>query len=103
MWKHEGCSERQQDSASRCGHLDGHDIGTCEVRGRHKALKLFPKMQAEGVQPDSFTFVGVLNACASLVALEEGRSVHGQIVQVVMNQSLLWGIAWLTCMQNVGV
>ncbi|CAM6078719.1 unnamed protein product [Sphagnum tenellum] len=30
-------------------------------------------MQAEGVQPDSFTSVGVLNTCASLVALEEGR------------------------------
>jgi pentatricopeptide repeat protein len=44
-----------------------------------KALKLFREMQAEGVQPDSFTFVGVLNACASLVALEEGRSVHEQI------------------------
>jgi hypothetical protein len=37
-------------------------------------------MQAEGVQPNSFTFVGVLNACASLVALEEGRSVHEQII-----------------------
>jgi pentatricopeptide repeat protein len=27
------------------------------------------------------TFVGVLNACASTVALEEGMSVHQQIIQ----------------------
>jgi pentatricopeptide repeat protein len=38
-------------------------------------------MQQEGVQPDSVTFVGVLNACASLVALEEGRCAHKQIIQ----------------------
>ncbi len=39
----------------------------------HKALKLFQQMQWEAVQPNPVTFVGVLNACASVVALEEGR------------------------------
>jgi pentatricopeptide repeat protein len=38
-------------------------------------------MQQEGVEPSSVTFVGVLNACASVVALEEGRLVHQQIVK----------------------
>ncbi|CAM6030978.1 unnamed protein product [Sphagnum balticum] len=38
-------------------------------------------MQQEGVQPNSVTFVGVLNACASMVALDEGRCVHQQIIQ----------------------
>jgi hypothetical protein len=37
-------------------------------------------MQQEGVQPESVTFVGVLNACVSILALEEGRYVHQQIV-----------------------
>jgi pentatricopeptide repeat protein len=47
----------------------------------HKAMELFRQMQEEkGVQPDSFTFVGALNACASLVALEEGRSIHQEII-----------------------
>jgi pentatricopeptide repeat protein len=41
-----------------------------------KALELFEKMQQEGVQPDFYTFVGVLNACANILALEEGRCVH---------------------------
>ncbi|CAK9237283.1 unnamed protein product [Sphagnum troendelagicum] len=47
----------------------------------HKALELFQQMQQEGVEPSSVTFVGVLNACASVVALEEGRLVHQQIVK----------------------
>jgi pentatricopeptide repeat protein len=47
----------------------------------HKALELFQNMQQEGVHPDSVTFVGVLNACASIMALEEGRCAHEQIIQ----------------------
>jgi pentatricopeptide repeat protein len=43
-----------------------------------EALELFQQMQQD-VQPNSVTFVGVLNACASVLALEEGRSVHQQI------------------------
>ncbi|CAK9234682.1 unnamed protein product [Sphagnum troendelagicum] len=46
-----------------------------------KALELFQQMQQEGVQPNPVTFVGVVNACASLVALEEGRCAHEQIIQ----------------------
>jgi pentatricopeptide repeat protein len=38
-----------------------------------KALELVQQMQQEGVQPDSVSFVGVLNACASMVAIEEGQ------------------------------
>jgi hypothetical protein len=39
-------------------------------------------MQLEGVQPVSVTFLGVLNACASMIALEEGMCVHHHIVQI---------------------
>jgi pentatricopeptide repeat protein len=46
-----------------------------------KALELFRQMQWEGVWPNSVTFVGVLNACASVVALEEGRCAHEQIIE----------------------
>ncbi|CAK9214564.1 unnamed protein product [Sphagnum troendelagicum] len=47
----------------------------------HKALELFQQMQLEGVQPGPVTFVGVLNACASVLGLEEGRHAHEQIIQ----------------------
>ncbi len=46
-----------------------------------KALELFQQMKQEGVEPDPVTFVGVLNACASVAALEEARHVHEQIIQ----------------------
>jgi pentatricopeptide repeat protein len=56
-------------------------LGHVQCGQGQKALELFQKMQQEGVQPNSVTFVGVLNACASVVVLEEGRYVHQQIIQ----------------------
>jgi hypothetical protein len=38
-------------------------------------------MKQEDVQPDSVTFVGVVNACAIVVMLEEGRCADEQIIQ----------------------
>jgi pentatricopeptide repeat domain-containing protein 1 len=50
--------------------------------GQHeKAVELFQEMQQKGTAPDTFTFVPVLNACASLGALKKGRQVHEQIIQ----------------------
>jgi pentatricopeptide repeat protein len=56
-------------------------LGHVQCRQEQKALELFEKMQQEGVQPDSVTFVGVLNAYVSILALEEGTCVHQQIVE----------------------
>jgi hypothetical protein len=44
-----------------------------------KALEIYQQMQHEAVQPDTITFIGVINACASVMALEEGRRIHEQI------------------------
>jgi pentatricopeptide repeat protein len=46
-----------------------------------KALNLFQQMQWEGVEPEPMTFVGVLNSCTSVAALEEGRHAQEQIIQ----------------------
>ncbi len=43
------------------------------------------------MQPNSVTFAGVLNACASGVALEEGRSVHYQIIQSGLESDVVVG------------
>ncbi|KAH9542352.1 hypothetical protein CY35_13G000700 [Sphagnum magellanicum] len=50
--------------------------------GQHeKTIELYQEMQQKGMSPDNFTFVPVLNACASLRALEAGRKVHEEIIQ----------------------
>jgi pentatricopeptide repeat protein len=48
---------------------------------RAEGIGTISKNATGGVQPNSVTFVGVLNACATIVALEEGRYVHQQIIQ----------------------
>ncbi len=56
-------------------------LGHVQCREGQNALELLQQMQQEGVRPNSVTFVGALNACASVLALEEGRCVHQQIIQ----------------------
>jgi len=48
-------------------------LGHVKCGQGQNAVALFQQMQQEGVQPDSVSFVGVLNACASMVAIEEGQ------------------------------
>ncbi len=43
------------------------------------------------MQPHSFTFVGVLNACATMIVLEEGRCVHHHIVQSGLESNVFVG------------
>jgi pentatricopeptide repeat protein len=78
-----------EDAQRVFNNVQSHDVVTWTTMIlRHvkcgqgqKALELFQQMQQEGVQPDPITFVGVLNACASVVALEEDRCTHEQIIQ----------------------
>ncbi|CAK9868004.1 unnamed protein product [Sphagnum jensenii] len=56
-------------------------LGHMQCGQGQKALGLFQEMKQEGVDPNSITFVGVLNACASVFALEEGRRVHQEVIQ----------------------
>jgi pentatricopeptide repeat protein len=50
-------------------------VGYVKCDQGQRALELYQQLQREGVVPDSVTFVGVLNACASVVALDEGRHI----------------------------
>jgi pentatricopeptide repeat protein len=60
--------------------LDAIICGHVKCGQGQNALELFRQMQ-QGVQACSVTFVGVLNACASIVALEESRCVHEWIIE----------------------
>eukprot|EP01018_Ginkgo_biloba_P019235 Gb_06193 [translate_table: standard] len=46
-----------------------------------EALVLYYKMQPAGTQPDKFTFPCVVNACAGLSALKQGKQIHVRIVK----------------------
>jgi pentatricopeptide repeat protein len=66
-------------------------LGHVKCGQGQKELGLFQHMQQEGVQPDSVTFVGVLKACTSTVAIEEGRFVHQDIIQSGLESDVFVG------------
>lgn len=45
------------------------------------ALKLYDKMQAEGVMPDALTFSSCLKACSNIGATEKGGELHALIAR----------------------
>ncbi|CAM6116121.1 unnamed protein product [Calypogeia fissa] len=47
-----------------------------------QALELYQHMHHEGIEPNPVTFVGILNACASVAALEQGRLIRKQIIHL---------------------
>ncbi|KAL3675360.1 hypothetical protein R1sor_025308 [Riccia sorocarpa] len=53
------------------------------AKGGHgeKALELLKEMQRQGVKPDKFTFVSILNACAAVRDLEQGKLAHEEIIR----------------------
>jgi pentatricopeptide repeat protein len=66
-------------------------LGHVKCGQGQKALALYGEMQRKGVQPDPHTFVGVLKACASIEALEEGRHIHEQIIQCGCESNVFLG------------
>jgi pentatricopeptide repeat protein len=65
--------------------------GHVKCRQGQKALELYQQMQVEGVKPEPVTFMGVLNACASVGWLEKGSCVHELIIQRGYESNLLVG------------
>ncbi|KAL0557560.1 hypothetical protein IC582_006106 [Cucumis melo] len=51
--------------------------GYAQAGDSDEALKLFYNMHLNGNKPSEFTFVGVINACSDIGALEEGKQIHG--------------------------
>jgi pentatricopeptide repeat protein len=59
-------------------------------------------MKQEGVQPNSITFVGVFDACASIVALEEGRCVHEEIIESGWDSDVFVVNSWVDMYAKCG-
>jgi hypothetical protein len=60
-----------------------------------EAPELLQQVQQVGLLPNLVTFVWVLNACANMIVVEEGRSVHQQIIQSGLESDVFVGVAWL--------
>eukprot|EP00249_Psilotum_nudum_P032749 c4870_g1_i1 orf=117-680(+) len=45
-----------------------------------EAFRFFGQMQLEGVEPDKVTFLSILDVCASLGDLAQGRTSHASII-----------------------
>jgi len=76
----------QQDAILKCGHLDHHDA----LKGK-RHWNYFDKSNRKGVQPNSVTFVGVLNAYASMVPLNRAGCSHEKITQITWDSDFfLW-------------
>eukprot|EP01018_Ginkgo_biloba_P010846 Gb_36538 [translate_table: standard] len=46
-----------------------------------EALTLFNEMLLQDIKPDSVTMVSVLPACAQLLALQQGKQIHGYVIR----------------------
>ncbi|KAK8483221.1 hypothetical protein V6N11_070958 [Hibiscus sabdariffa] len=67
-----------KNTVSWTGLISGFAQNSCG----NEALDLFRQMLEEGVQPNAYTFVAVLSACADLALIEKGKQVHAFIVRV---------------------
>lgn len=84
---------------SKCGNLDDA-LKTFELSGDRnpitwsamttgyaqsgeadKSLKFFSNMLLNDIKPSEFTFVGVLNACSDIAALQVGKQVHDYLLK----------------------
>lgn len=75
-----------QESQQECGALNMASwnsliAGYAQHGYGWEAIALFKRMQQEGYLPDKYTFVSVLNACASIGATEMCRLFHLHIVE----------------------
>lgn len=68
-----------------------------------EALKLFNGMKSYGLEPCDYAFSGAITSCAVLAALEQGRQLHGQLIQLGFDSSLSAGNALITMYARCGV
>lgn len=56
-------------------------VGFVQNDNGNAALKLLCSMWQENVEPDNFTFAGVLAGCADITAIQQGRQLHAMVLK----------------------
>ncbi|KAJ7521275.1 hypothetical protein O6H91_19G045100 [Diphasiastrum complanatum] len=67
-----------------------------------KALELYKQMHQKGVTPNEITFLTALDACTSIADIEEGKSVHRNIVDHGFQSDIILGNALIHMYSNCG-
>ena len=68
-----------------------------------EGLKLFNQMRMEGFEPYDSAFARKITSCAVLGALEHGRQLHAQLVQLGHDTSLSTGNSVITMYVRCGI
>ncbi|CAM6096132.1 unnamed protein product [Calypogeia fissa] len=66
------------------------------------AMELFQRMRQEGAQPDEVTYLCILTACASPLALDWGKGVHARIRHAGLESDVRVGTALLQMYAKCG-
>ncbi|KAJ7532863.1 hypothetical protein O6H91_13G023000 [Diphasiastrum complanatum] len=82
-------SMKEKNLVSWNAIISGHVLHGCT----HEALDIFKQMQSARIMPDKAAYLSILNACASISALSEGRFIHGLIVDNGLESNLVVGNA----------
>ncbi|KAJ7521161.1 hypothetical protein O6H91_19G040600 [Diphasiastrum complanatum] len=78
-------------------------IAACNEHSQfRRTLKLFQLMLKEGTKPDNFTFVGVLDACAGLAALEDGKLIYAHFTNLGFAHDMVVGNAIVNMFAKCG-
>ncbi|KAJ7518498.1 hypothetical protein O6H91_21G071800 [Diphasiastrum complanatum] len=78
-------------------------IGAYAQNGCEKeALQLFQCMQSKGIRPDKVTFVVIVDSCASMAALKEGRLIHQKIMDHRFEGDVVVGTALINMYSQSG-
>lgn len=65
--------------------------GYAESLQAHEALRMYRDMRNQGVNPNTFTFVGLLKACSTIGDLKEGKIVHAEVLKFRCESDLFVG------------
>ena len=69
----------------------------------HEALNCFDRMESEGFSPNAVTFICILKACGSIGAIDKGKQIHTEIINVgLLEKSIMLGTALVDIFAKCG-
>ncbi|XP_077233738.1 putative pentatricopeptide repeat-containing protein At5g52630 isoform X2 [Tasmannia lanceolata] len=77
-------------------------VGFAQNGDAYRALKFLGLMREENLEPDDFTFAGILAACADITAVQQGKQIHTLILKSRLTTDTAVANALITMYARVG-